>query len=125
MKCICSIPPESVVVVRDLCSEYSSALTAFSDTVVAKSDELRKTIEKVGGPVLELDDEDWAVTRTTISSMGNSKLTTLFGELFWTTEDAVAMAKAMGTCLEPASRSLAHWLVVQTGRGRGFVLLAK
>lgn len=125
MKCIYAIPRETVAAVRNLCSEYSDALASYSDSVVAKSDELREVVENSGGPVLELDNDDWAVAQESVSFSGAGNLIALLGEIFWAADDAKSLATALKTGTEPASQSVAHWLLTQVSRGRSFVLLSR
>jgi hypothetical protein len=125
MKCIYAVPSEAADTARSLCLEYAKALELCSDAAVAKGDDLREFVENAGGPVLQLDDEDWDTARASISCGASEGQRELGGEIFWSKDEAKSAAAALGADAAPASQSAANWLLAQVGRGRSVVLLAR
>ena len=125
MKCIYAIPIEAVDIVSHLCREYADELESYSNMVVAKSDELRETVENVAGPVFQLDDDDWDSIGADLTFADSENTRDLPGEIFWARDDAMAAAKVLEKSARVASKDAANWLLGQVERNRSFVLLAK
>lgn len=124
MKCIYAIPSETTELAFNLCRDYSQALESFSETILAKADDLRALVQNAGGPQFQIDDDDWETACASVEGKFTDGVSKLLGKIFWSGEEAKLIAAAMKNLSAPSCNSIGNWLLTQVDRGRSIVLLA-
>ena len=121
MNCLFAIPAHASDGAEQLAAQYTKALWALSDDVIALGDALRAYCQSAKAAVLELEDEDWAAIAAEIAEPEAQRLT---GELFLSPTNAQKLRQALASVgNSPEAQTVALWLGTQLLRDRPVVLL--